>query len=154
MFLRTWFVSKSNLAAENLALRQQLAVMSQSIKRPKLRLRDRVFWTWLMRIWPHWRSALLIVKPETVVRWHRQGFRLYWRRKSQATSPGRPIVEREIRALIRRMSKENPTWGAPRIQSELAATSTDTRDRIIKKRPIPPPQTSSGEFSREKSRMF
>ena len=69
LFLRTWFVSKSDLAAENLALRQQLAVMSHSIKRPKLRVRDRVFWIWLMRLWPLWRSALLIVKPETVVRW-------------------------------------------------------------------------------------
>ena len=112
LFFRIWFVSKSNLAAENLALRQQLAVMNQSVKRSKLRHRDRVFWTWLMRLWPKWRSALLVVKPETVVRWHRQGFRLYWRRKSQATSPGRPAVEPEIRALIRRMSTENPTWGA------------------------------------------
>jgi hypothetical protein len=80
IFLRTWFVSKSNLAAENLSLRQQLAVVNQSIKRPKLHLRDRVFWTCLRRLWPHWRSALLIVQPETVIRWHRQEFRLYCRR--------------------------------------------------------------------------
>jgi putative transposase len=74
MFFRTWFVSKSNLAVENLALRQQLAIMSQSIKRSKLRHCDRVFWTWLRRLWPYWRSALMIVQPETVIRWHRQGF--------------------------------------------------------------------------------
>ena len=142
LFLRTWFVSKSNLAAENLALRQQLAVMSQSIKRPKLRLRDRVFWIWLMRIWPKWRSALLIVKPETVIRWHRQGFRLFWRWKSQARSPGRPAVEPKIRALIRRMSKENSTWGAPRIQSELALLGHDVAESTVAKylfRPTKPP---------------
>ena len=149
LFLRTWFVSKTNLAAENLALRQQLAVMNQSIKRPKLRLRDRVFWTWLMRVWPRWRSALLIVQPETVIRWHRAGFRLYWRRKSQATSPGRPIVEREIRALIRRMSKENPTWGAPRTQSELALLGHDVADSTVAKymfRPTKPPSQTWRTF--------
>jgi len=68
-----------HLSAENLALRQQLAVLQRSSKRLKLRPRDRVFWTWLTRLWPKWRSALIIVKPETVIRWHRQGFRLYWR---------------------------------------------------------------------------
>ncbi len=131
IFLRTWFVSKLNLAAENLALRQQLAVVNQSIKRPKLCLRDRVFWTWLRRLWPDWRSALMIVQPETVIRWHRQGFRLYWRRKSQSRSPGRPAVGPEIRALIRRMSKENPTWGAPRIQSELALLGHDVAESSV-----------------------
>jgi len=79
LFLRAWFVSRLHLSAENLALRQQLAVLQRSSKRPKLRPRDRVFWTWLTRLWPEWRSALIIVKPETVIRWHRQGFRLYWR---------------------------------------------------------------------------
>ncbi len=143
LFLRTWFVSKSDLAAENLALRQQLAVMSQSINRPKLRHRDRVFWTWLMRIWPKWRSALLIVKPETVVRWHREGFRLYWRRKSQIRNPGRPAVEPEIRALIRRMSKENPTWGAPRIQSELALLGHDVAESTVAKYLFRPTKPSS-----------
>ena len=73
LFLRAWLVSRLHLAAENLALRQQLAVLQQSNKRPKLRPRDRVIWTWLMRLWPNWRSALIIVKPETVIKWHRGG---------------------------------------------------------------------------------
>jgi len=145
MFLRSWFVSQSNLAAENLALRQQLAVMSHSIKRPKLRVRDRVFWTWLMRLWPNWRSALLVVKPETVIRWHREGFRRYWHRKSQIRKLGRPAVEPEVRDLIQRMSKENPTWGAPRIQSELALLGHDLAESTVAKYMIqtrkPPSQT-------------
>ena len=78
LFLRAGFVSRLHLIAENLALRQQLVVLQRSSKRTKLRPRDQVFWTWLTRLWPEWRSALIIMKPETVIRWHRQGFRLYW----------------------------------------------------------------------------
>ena len=109
--LRVLFASRAGLAAENLALRQQLVVLQRSVKRPKLRGRDRVFWVWLSRLWARWRSCLLMVKPETVIRWHRQGFRAFWRRKSRKRRPGRPRVEAEIRGLIRRMSRENPTWG-------------------------------------------
>jgi hypothetical protein len=117
--LRSLFRRRRNLILENLALRQQLLVQQRTIKRPKLQNRDRRFWAWLSRIWPDWKSTLIIVKPETVVKWHRQRFRLYWRRKSQAGTVGRPKISREIRDLIRQMSRENPTWGAPRIQSEL-----------------------------------
>jgi len=99
-------------AIENLALRQQVAVFKQSVKRPRLRPRDRVFWRLLSRLWPNWRSALAIVQPETVIKWHRNGFQLYWRWKSRPGKPGRPPIEREIRGLIRRMSWENSTWGA------------------------------------------
>jgi putative transposase len=74
-------IPKVRLAIENLARRQQVAVFKQSVKRPKLRPRDRVFWVWLSWFWPRWRSALIIVQPETVIRWHRQGFKLYWRWK-------------------------------------------------------------------------
>ena len=109
VFLRAMLILKIHLAVENLALRQQLAVCKQSVKRPKLRPRDRVFWVWLSRLWPNWRSALAIVQPESVIRWHRLGFKLYWRWKSRAGQPGRPPIEREIRDLIRRMSLENPT---------------------------------------------
>ena len=80
---------RAALLAENLALRQQLTVLRRSVRRPKLRNRDRVFWAWLSRFWTGWRSALLIVQPETVVKWHRAGFRLYWRWKSR-TTVGRP----------------------------------------------------------------
>ena len=117
-FVVALFRNRLDLATENLALRQQLAILQRSARRPRLRVRDRIFWVWLSKLWSHWRSALLVVKPDTVVRWHRQGFRLYWRRKSRRG--GRPRTEKEIRQLIRQMSQENATWGAPRIQSELA----------------------------------
>ena len=78
-----------------------------------------IFWVWLSRLWSNWRSVLVIVQPETVVQWHQQGFRLYWRWKSRSRNPVRPKVEAEIRKLIRRMSRENPLWGTSRIRSKL-----------------------------------
>jgi putative transposase len=119
LLIRAFLVSRLSLAAEILALRQQIAVYQHTVKRPKLWIRDRVFWVWLSRLWSNWRSALAIVQPETVIKWHRQGFRLYWRWKSRARKTGRPSIQRELRDLIRRMSRENPLWGAPRILSEL-----------------------------------
>ena len=133
LFLRTLVVPKYHLALENLGLRQQLAVYQQSIKRPRLRPRDRVFWVWLSRLSHDWRSILVIVKPETVVRWHRRGFKLYWRWKSQTRNPGRPKIDAEVRELIRRMSRENPTWGAPRIQSELTLLGYVVAERTVAK---------------------
>ncbi|MHC4399456.1 MAG: integrase core domain-containing protein [Planctomycetota bacterium] len=145
LFLRAMLIPKVHLAFENLALRQQLAVSKQSVKRPKLRPRDRVFWVWLSRLWSNWRSALAIVQPETVIRWQRRGFKLYWRWKSRRRRPGRPRIEREIRDLIRRMSRENPTWGAPRIVSELAVLGHDVAEGTVAKymvrRRKPPSQT-------------
>ena len=117
-FLRAFFASRATLVAENVMLRQQLIVLQRSVKRTRILKRDRILWSWLLRLWSGWRSALLIVQPATVVRWHRQGFKLHWRWESRRR-PGRPKVDREIRHLIRRMSQENPTWGAPRILSEL-----------------------------------
>jgi putative transposase len=145
LFLRGFIVGRAAAAAENLALRQQVAVFKQSVKRPRLRPRDRVFWVWLSRLWPNWRSALAIVQPETVIKWQRQGFRLYWRWKSRAGKPGRPPIEREIRDLIRRMSRENSTWGAPRILSELLLLGYDVAEATVAKymvrRRKPPSQT-------------
>jgi len=115
LFLRAFLMGRAAAAVENLALRQQVAVFKQSVKRPKLRPRDRVFWVLLFRLWPNWRSALAVVQPETVIRWHRKGFKRYWRWKSRRGKPGRPPIEPNIRDPIRRMSRENPTWGAPRI---------------------------------------
>ena len=134
LFLRALVIPKFVLAMENLALRQQVAVFKQSVKRPKLRPRDRVFWTWMSTLWPDWRSALLIVKPDTVVRWHRQGFRLYWRWKSKAEKPGRPPIAPEVVALIRRICRENSTWGAPRIQSELKLLGHDVAKSVLRTR--------------------
>jgi hypothetical protein len=76
--VRAALVSRTRLAVENLTLRQQLAVFRRTAKRPRLRRGDRVFWSWLSRVWPDWHSTVIIVKPESVIRWHRQGFRLYW----------------------------------------------------------------------------
>jgi len=133
------------LAAENLALRQQLAVLKERTKRPRLRKRDRIFWVWLSRLWTGWRSALLIVQPDTVVAWHRQGWKLYWRRKSRTGKVGRPRIDGEIRKLIRRMSRENPLWGTPRIRSELRLLGYEVSKATIDKYKIrhrkPPSQT-------------
>jgi len=121
VFTRALLQGKLELAVENLALRQQLAIQQRSGRRPKLRRIDRIFWVWLSETWGDWRSALLIVKPGTVIHWHRQGFKLYWTWTSRRGSHGgRPKIKKEIRALIRRMSRENPTWGVPRIRAELA----------------------------------
>ena len=131
LFLRAFILGRAATAVENLALRQQIAVFKQSGKRPKLRPHDRVFWVLLSRLWPNWRSTLAIVQPATVIRWHRMGFKLYWRWKSRAGKPGRPPIERKIRDLIRRMSRENPTWGAPRIVSELALLGHDVAEATV-----------------------
>jgi hypothetical protein len=95
--LKTSFVARFHLALENLALRQQLDVLERSGRRPKLRRRDRIFWVLLSAIWPGWRSALVIVKPETVLGWRRQGFRLCRCWKSRSRRPGRPPISEEIR---------------------------------------------------------
>jgi hypothetical protein len=124
-FLRLLFIillgseKTSDPALENLALRLQMAAMKRSIKRPQIRNRDRLFWVLLSRFWNNWRKALIIVKPETVVRWHRIGFNLYWRRKSRRKGPGRPRVSPEIRELILKIAIANPLWSAPRIHGEL-----------------------------------
>ena len=141
--IRAFLRNRADLVGETVALRHQVAILQHSAKRPKLRGRDRIFWVWLSKVWANWRSALVIVKPETVVRWHRQGFRLYWRWKSRRA--GRPKVERELRDLIRRMSRENPTWGAPRIQSELRllgyGVAEATVSRYMVRERKPPSQT-------------
>jgi transposase InsO family protein len=132
ILLRLLLQSRATLAAENLALRQQVAVLQRSANRPRLRRRDRIFWVCLSRLWRGWRLSLLIVQPETVLRWHRQGFRLYWRWKSRSRG-GRPKLEAEIRALIRRMSYDNPTWGRRRIRSELHLLGYEVAELTVAK---------------------
>jgi transposase InsO family protein len=117
--IRALASDRSRLALENVVLRQQLNVLQRSVKRAKVEDSDRIFWVLMSRLFEKWKEHLVIVKPETVVRWHRQGFRYFWRWKSRA-KPGRPPIAREIVALIRRLSKENPLWGAPHIRDELA----------------------------------
>jgi putative transposase len=130
--IRALVRNHSSLALENLALRQQLAVLRRSVKRPKLRRRDRLFWVLLKRYWDGWESRLILVKPETVVRWHHQGFKAFWRWKSRRR-PGRPLLAPEVIALIKRMAGENPTWGAPRITSELLLLGYQVRDTTVAK---------------------
>jgi putative transposase len=132
LLIRSLIVPRIALAAENLALRQQLAVLSRKIHRPQLHRRDRFFWVVTSRLWKDWRNVLIIVKPETVIRWHRQGFKLYWRWKSKAPV-GRPKIDKEIRELIKRMSLENPLWGTPRIQSELRLLGFDLAESTVAK---------------------
>jgi putative transposase len=119
-FLRAVFFGSAAVALENAALRHQLLVLPRSVGRPRLARWDRVFWVWLSRVWVSWRSSLVIVQPATVLAWHRRGFQLYWRWKSWAPSVGRPRLDPELRRLIRRMARENPTWGRRRIRAELA----------------------------------
>ena len=116
---RTLMRSRARLKAENIVLRQQVIVLSRKA-RSRLRLRniDRLILVWLYRMFPAILTAITVVKPETVIRWHQRGFRAYWRWKSSRVGR-RPKIDREIRDLIRRMSKENPLWGAPRIHGEL-----------------------------------
>ena len=125
--------SQRALALENLVLRHQLEVLGRSVRKPRLSNRDRIFWVFIMRIWKDWRRPLTIVRPETVIRWHRQGFRLYWRWKSRPRWPGRRSVPKEISDLIRRMSRANPLWGAPRIHGELLKLGIDISQATVSK---------------------
>ena len=113
------FKLNKHLIIENIVLRQQLAIRKQSIKRPKIRMRDRLFWVILSRFWEGWKDTLIVVKPKTVIGWHRKGFKLFWTWKSRKKRPGRPRIPLEIRKLIKQMAKENPTWGAPTIHGAL-----------------------------------
>lgn len=127
------FKSAARLEAENTALRQQLIVLRR--KRPgRVRLTngDRLFFGWLHRLFPSIADAMLLVRPETIVRWHRAGFRRYWRWKSRCRL-GRPPVDGELRLLIRQMSRENPLWGAPRIHGELLRLGFEVAQSTVAK---------------------
>ena len=139
------FRTRRDLALENLALRQQLALFRQTGRRPRLSDADRAFWVVLSRIWARWKSVLVVVKPETVIGWHRKGFRRYWMWKSRQRRPGRPLVPRELRDLIRKMSIANPRWGAPRIHGELLKLGIPDSQATVSKYMVryrnPPSQT-------------
>src|SRR5215831_13970443 len=110
---------RRELALENLALPQQLAVMKRQCPRPRLRAADRRFWVSLSRVWPNWRKPLLLVRPDTVIGWHRRGFRFFWTWISRRKRSGRPGTRSDLRDLVPRMAGANPLWGAPRIHGEL-----------------------------------
>ena len=139
--------TRAELALENLALRQQLAVLQHRRRRPPLSWTDRFFWIALSRAWSRWRAALTIVKPDTVVRWHRTAFRRFWTWRSRRPQ-GRPPTNRDIRVLVRRMAQANPFWGAPRIHGELLKLGIDIGERTVSnmmpkqpRKPPPPDQT-------------
>jgi putative transposase len=136
--------SQRELALENLALRQQLAILQRKTQRPRLTRTDRAFWVALCRLWPDWQNALIIVKPQTVIGWHRKGFKLYWTSESRNRG-GRPPIDAAIRTLIRQMARENASWGAPRIHGELLmlgfGVAEATVSRYMPRRRTRPSQT-------------
>jgi hypothetical protein len=132
--LRSTARSRAELAAEILALRHQLAVLRrQAPARLRLRRIDRVVWVLLSRAWSEWRHAVQIVSPDTVVRWHRRGFALYWRWKSRSRGTGRPGIDADIRRLIREMRAANPLWGAPRMHGELRKVGIEISQATVAK---------------------
>jgi transposase InsO family protein len=142
LIVRTRLKSRASLEAENLGLRRQVIVLSRkSRSRVRLRNIDRLIFVWLCRCFPAILNAIIVVKPETVLRWHRRGFRVYWRWKSRRIG-GRPRIDSEIRALIRQMSRENPLWGAPRIHGELLMLGIEVAESTVgrymaRRRPSP-----------------
>lgn len=133
--------TRRDLAFENLLLRQQLAVLKERGVRPQLSQADRSFWVLISMIWPRWRDVLHVVRPETVIRWHREGFRRHWARNCQKV--GRPPIDPKIRVLIRRMCKANPLWGAPRIHGELLKLGIDVSEAVVSKYMIREPKAPS-----------
>ena len=126
------FHGRRRLLLENLALRQQIAALKRRRPMPRLAVFDKLFWILARRFWSGWNQALIVVTPETVVRWHRAGFRLYWKLISKVRRPiGRRQIPKEVRELIFRMVAENPTWGAPRIHGELLMLGFDISERTI-----------------------
>jgi putative transposase len=130
-YVWTFLARRHSLAMEMIALRQQLAVYKRNQPRPQLNQCDRLFWVLVCRLWSEWSKALILVKPDTVVSWHRAGYRLFWRWRSRSRRGGRPKLAEEVRRLIRRMKKENPSWGAPRIHGELLLLGFDVSEPTV-----------------------
>jgi putative transposase len=136
------FRSRDQLLAENALLRQQLLVASRKNKRPTFRAHERGLLVFLSSIMRRWRDALLLVKPDTIIRWHREGFRLLWKRKSKANRTRRSALSKETLELIQRMARENRLWGAERIRGELLKLGIRVSKRTVQKylhsRPVDP----------------
>ena len=138
--------SRASLQLEILALRQQLEMVAdRDRKRLSFHKSERIFWVWLYRLWPACLQTLKIFKPDTLVRWHRKGFRLYWTWKSRPRQGGRPAIDPDVRKLIRTMSRNNIGWGAPRIHGELKMLGIEISESTVAKYMIrhcnPPSQT-------------
>ena len=143
--LRASLRTRTDLALENLALRQQLVLLRRRSKQPQFGRLDRLFWVWLSHRSARWREALHVVRPQTVIRWHRQGFRAFWTWKSRRGRVGRPRVSSELADFVRTMALANPLWGSPRIHGELLKLGFDVSQRsvarLMPRRPKPPSQT-------------
>jgi hypothetical protein len=142
--LASLFKSRAKLEAEILVLRQQIDVLRRRApKRPHLNNTDRFLFVWLYRWFPSVLGAIAIVRPETIIRWHRAGFRVYWRWRSR-NRVGRPKISAELRTLIGEMSRANPLWGAPRIHGELLKlgfeVAQSTVARYMSRSRLPPSQ--------------
>jgi hypothetical protein len=126
------FRSRRDLLLENLALHQQLAILKKKRPVPGLAPQDKLFWVAIRRLWPGWKRALILVQPETVIRWHQAGFTKYWKWLSRhRTGAARKCVSKELRELIFRMVAENRTWGAPRVHGELKMLGFDISERTV-----------------------
>ena len=129
--LRDLLRPSRDLIIENLALRQQILVLERTHPKPPLTELDRTFWVLLSRLWADWHRPLRLVQPATVIAWHRRVWRFWWRWKSRPQTTGRPRVPDEVIELIRRISRENPTWGAPRIRGELLKLGYDLSEATV-----------------------
>src|SRR5437867_5784900 len=119
------------VALENVALRQQLSILRRTLRRPHLSMSDRLFWMLLAKAWRDWRTTLIVVQPDTVVRWHRQWLRRRWTWRSTRTRPGRPSTNATVRTLVGKMAAANPLWGAPRIHGELCKLGIPVSERTV-----------------------
>ncbi len=144
-FARDLFRTREELIVENAALRQQLVVASRTVKRPRFRPLERGFLVALSSRLPNWWNAVLLVKPSTILRWHREGFRLVWKRRSRRSKASEPKISQEAIDLIRRMAIENKTWGAERIRGQLLKLGVRVSKRTIQRhvRGVRPPRARS-----------
>jgi hypothetical protein len=123
--------SRRNLLLKNLALRHQLLVLRRSSSQPRLTPIDRAPWAWLSQVWDGSKRRLCLVQPSTVIRWHRAGFRLFWRWKNRPRKTGRKTIAPAVITLIREMNRANPLWGAPRIHGELLKLGITLAQRTV-----------------------
>jgi putative transposase len=131
--ITTWFRSRLSLQLEIVALRHQLTVYQRSARRPRIRLVDRILWSWMSRHWSRWREVLIFVRPATVTAWQRRRFRDHWSKLSQRSKPGRPRVPQEVITLIRKISSANARWGSPRIVGELRKLGIEVAKSTVEK---------------------
>jgi len=127
--MRVFWRSRSDTALEVLALRQQVAVLKRKRPRPRLNSWDRLFWTALRQCWSRWTEVLVLVKPDTVIGWHRAGFHIYWRWRSRRLG-GRPKITEEICVLIRQLAQENQDWGSPKIHGNFRSSVSPSRSGV------------------------